>query len=177
MKLFSRIFGDPIVRQHGRQLYEYALTGSRLPSFYKKGGVPDSVDGRFDLLIVHVWLIIRQLNRQNAQDLGQEVFDFMFADMDNSLRELGISDTKIGKNIKGMAKIFYARAEVYNTELDAKDAKALGISIGQHFFPESEAPTAFCRKFADYILQADQVLAEQNTQSLLEKGPCYPPFA
>jgi len=177
MMLFSRLFGKKSARAKGQWLYEQALSASRNPDLYVKGAVPDTVDGRFDLLVIHVWMLIRRLNALEAQTIGQDVFDAMFADMDNALRELGISDTSVGKRIKDMAKVFYGRAEVYNTALDENDIKALSTALARNLFENIDDTTAHSAALAAYMQGIEQSLAAQELENLLKNGPCYPPFA
>jgi cytochrome b pre-mRNA-processing protein 3 len=177
MMLFSRLFRKKSARAKGRWLYEQALSASRSKDFYVKGAVPDTVDGRFDLLVIHVWLLIRRLNTLEVQPLGQDVFDAMFVDMDNALRELGISDTALGKRIKDMAKVFYGRAEAYNKALDEEDGKALGTALERNLFAKVEASASHGVDLAGHMQRIEHALAEQNLESLLKNGPCYPPFA
>ena len=84
-------------------LYLIAVAQARQPLFYAEHGVPDSVDGRFDLIVMHVFLLLRPLSKLAEQDgdvelqaragnISQALFDTMFGDMDRSLREMGVSD-------------------------------------------------------------------------------------
>ncbi len=177
MNLFSHFFGDRKSRALARRLYDHALTASRQVVLYANNGVPDTVDGRFDLLVIHVWLLIRRLNKENAQALGQGVFDAMFSEMDNSLRELGTSDTSVGKRIKDMAKVFYGRTEVYNAALDTADIQALKIALEHNLFAEAPLPKKFCTRLAQHMQGTDQSLAKQDFADIIKFGPCYPPFA
>ncbi len=176
MALFSRFFGARRSAGPGLTLYRQALAASRRPAFYR-AGVPDTVDGRFDLLVIHVWLLIRALNNAGAQSLGQQVFDAMFADMDDSLRELGTSDTAVGKRIKDMAQVFYGRAQAYNQALDAADQVALEKAIERNILGQ-KAENPGCRQaMCAYMLAADKALAAQDLAQMVKSGPCYPPFA
>jgi cytochrome b pre-mRNA-processing protein 3 len=177
MKLFSKIFGNRSTPSVGQQLYESALAASRRVTFYQNNGAPDTVDGRFDLLVIHVWLLLRRLNQLEAQALGQEIFDAMFADMDNALREMGISDTVIGKRIKDMAKVFYGRAEAYNEALDAEDTNALSKILNRNLYSDAAPISAFCHTMASYMRACEIALSGQDIENIIESSPCYPPFA
>ncbi len=176
MTLFSRFFGVRQKADPGLALYRQALAAARRPGFYH-AGVPDTVDGRFDLLVIHVWLLVRALNRANAQDLGQQVFDAMFADMDDSLRELGVSDTAVGKRIKEMAQVFYGCAQVYGAALDAADQEALEQAVQRNVLAEGGLEPQCCRAVAAYMAKADKALAAQDVAHMVRSGPCYPSFA
>src|SRR5690242_9073061 len=90
-----------------RALYGAIVAQARAPAFYMNYGVPDTLDGRFELLVLHAFLYFRRLKREpaaEAGEAGQAVFDLMFLDMDRSLRELGVGDLSVPKKIKRMAQ-------------------------------------------------------------------------
>lgn len=112
--------------QTAHDLYVAVINQARRPVFYLEYGVPDSLDGRFDLIILHAFLIMRRLRaagegatEAEARELAQVLFDLMFADMDQNLRELGVSDTSVGKRVKQMARAFYGRVAAYEEALAA----------------------------------------------------------
>src|ERR1700761_176269 len=96
-------------------LYAKAVAQARQPVFYAEREVPDTVDGRFDLLVLHVFLLLHRLGAEGkaTKSLNQGLFDLMFADMDRSLREMGVSDMSVGKRVKDMARAFYGRVDAY----------------------------------------------------------------
>lgn len=111
---------DPVVQA----LYGQLVAQSRCPAFYRDLGVPDTLDGRFDLLSLHAALLINRLAADRAPQshaLAQALFDLMFTDMDRSLRETGVGDMMIGKHVKRMADAFHGRARTYDEAL-AQDA-------------------------------------------------------
>ena len=84
---------------------------ARTPRLYGELGVPDTPEGRFEMVALHAALLIRRLRAEAAAGhaLGQALFDLMFADMDASMRELGVGDLGVGKQVKRLAGQFYAR--------------------------------------------------------------------
>ena len=125
-------------------LYITAVAQARSPVFYRDHGVPDSVDGRFDLIVMHVYLVLGVFNRLALQDDGgkaaaraaeiaQSLFDTMFGDMDRSLREMGVSDIAVGKRVKHMAKSFYGRVAAYDAGL-AGDNDVLCDALERNLF-------------------------------------------
>ncbi len=107
-----------------RALYDHAVEQARQSEFYASRGVPETIEGRFDLLSLHVALLCRRLARTGrpGQDLAQALFDTMFSDMEDNLREIGVSETSLGRSVKTMAKGFLGRAEAYGRALDGEDA-------------------------------------------------------
>src|SRR5579872_3819805 len=84
-------------REAAGSLYLSAVEKARDPAFYVRLGVPDTVDGRFDLIVVHVMLVVRGLRAEAAHGRGvsQELFGAMFRDMDRGLREMGVGDMSV----------------------------------------------------------------------------------
>jgi cytochrome b pre-mRNA-processing protein 3 len=116
--------------QAGYELYGDAVAAARDPHLYAALGVPDTLDGRFDLVGLHVFLVIRRVQRlDGGRDLAQAVFDAMFHDMDVNLREMGVGDLSVGKKVKVMWEAFNGRAIAYGAALDAGDQAALAAAL------------------------------------------------
>lgn len=86
---------------------------ARQPVFFAKLGVPDTIDGRFDLVVLHAWLVLERLREQGMKDVSQGLIDMLFASFDESLRDLGVGDIGIGHRVKKMADAFYGRLSAY----------------------------------------------------------------
>ncbi len=152
-----------------RRLYAAAAARARAPGFYR-AGVPDSFDGRFDLLMLHVFLIVRRLRRDGAEGaaLAQAVFDAAFDDMDRTLREMGVGDLGVPRRIKAMGRAFYGRAAAYDAALDSPDDAALRAALGRNLAGGGDAP----RALADYVRAAEARLAGA---ALMEGAVEFPP--
>ena len=89
-------------------VYRKIVERARDPQFYKELGVPDTVDGRFEMVALHTFLVLRRLKPEagGESDISQALFDVMFEDMDSSLREMGAGDMGIGKRVKAMVQAF-----------------------------------------------------------------------
>ena len=115
-----KLFGKAAVADPARDLYDEIVRQSRQPGFYQVGGVPDTVDGRFELIALHVFLVLHRLKNEgsgDAGDLGQAVFDIFVQDMDASLREMGAGDLGVGKRVKAMIRGLYGRINAYEAAL------------------------------------------------------------
>jgi cytochrome b pre-mRNA-processing protein 3 len=128
-RLFGFFGGADRLDGPARGLYGSLVKQARQPGFYLHCGVPDTVDGRFDMILLHAFLVLRRLkrDRRHTAELGQALFDLMFADMDRNLREMGVGDLAVGRRIKAMAEAFYGRIAAYEAGLadDAMLADAL----------------------------------------------------
>ncbi|WP_218119119.1 ubiquinol-cytochrome C chaperone family protein [Limimonas halophila] len=105
-----------------RALYDRVVEQARAPVFYRDLGVPDTLDGRFDAIVLHATLVIRRLQRaaNPLAERGQALFDTLVDDMDRSLREMGAGDLGVAPRVKRMAQGFYGRFDAYGRALDGE---------------------------------------------------------
>lgn len=122
-------------------LYAAIMAAARRPVLYARLGVPDTVEGRYDMVMLHTYLAIDRLRGAggDAQALAQDLFDHMFRDMDQALREMGVGDMGIGKRIQKMASQFYGRAEAYDAGFAGGDA-ALEDALARNAYAGVEPP-------------------------------------
>lgn len=122
------------------RLYRSIIEQARLPIFYSGYGVPDTVDGRFDMIVLHAHILFDRLKDGDAADeeLSQAVFDLMFADMDQNLREMGVGDIGVAKRIKAMAEAFYGRATAYAVALKKEGDTDLTAALKRNVYRKSE---------------------------------------
>ena len=114
--------------QSADKLYAAILTHVRNPVFYEKYGVPDSFDGRFDLLLVHVFIALHVvMGHEDYEEISQSLFDTVFQDMDQTLREMGIGDMGVPKHMKRMMKAFNGRMHVYQMAINPDSLKGAEI--------------------------------------------------
>jgi len=165
--------GGPFAARHRNRpvldaLYGAIMTAARAPALYARIGVPDTVDGRYDMVMLHAYLVIDRLRRGDAagQALAQDLFDHMFRDMDAALREMGVGDMGIGKRIKKMAAKFYGRAEAYDAGL-AGSGPELEDALARNAFPGVEPPPAGVAALAAYMRTARDRLAATPLEAVL----------
>src|SRR3984893_2602092 len=96
-------------------IYGMIVTQAREPSFYRDLGVPDTVNGRFDLLVLHLWMVLRRF--KSDANLSQALFDHFCDDMDANLREMGVGDLTVPKRMQAFGEAFYGRAAAYDLAL------------------------------------------------------------
>jgi cytochrome b pre-mRNA-processing protein 3 len=146
----------------GYALYCAAVAAARAPALYAAVGVPDTVDGRFDLIGLHAFLLIRRLTGlpEPGRALAQAVFDAMFSDMDVNLRESGVGDLSVGRKVRTMWEAFHGRCAAYQAALDAGDAEALTAALVRNVWRGSAAPGA--GRLARIVAAQDAHLAKQG---------------
>lgn len=138
-------------------LYGSLVEKARDPAFYAALGVPDTVNGRFDMLIIHAMLVLRRLRGggELADLTGKSMLELLFRDMDQSLREMGVGDMGVGKHIKKMAKAMYGRAEAYEVGLDSGDPAATAQALKENIYRQGAPADAVVAQMADYLRRAD----------------------
>ena len=104
-------------------LYGAIVAQARLPAFYVEFGVPDTIEGRFDLLVLHLVLVLRRLSRagDRGRAVGQQLFDAFCRDLDGNLREMGVGDLTVPKRMRRFGEAFYGRQAAYLAALDAEN--------------------------------------------------------
>lgn len=151
-----------------RSVYAKIVEQARSPEFYRDFGVPDTVDGRFEMVALHVHLVLRRLKGEGgrAPDFAQALFDAMFDDMDVALREMGAGDMGVGKRIKTMVQAFYGRIASYDKAL-ADGGGALTDALARNAFgttvPERDCAEALAR----YVRNQDAYLSSLRADDVL----------
>jgi cytochrome b pre-mRNA-processing protein 3 len=99
-------------------IYGMIVTQAREPLFYRDLGVPDTVNGRFDMLVLHLWMVLRRLKAtEGGAGLCQALFDRFCEDMDANLREMGVGDLTVPKRMQAFGEAFYGRSAAYDLAL------------------------------------------------------------
>lgn len=148
-------------------LYGMIVAQARAVGFYRDYGVPDTVDGRFELILLHLFLVLRRFDgEQTGRETGQKVFDLFCRDMDQNLREMGIGDLKVPKEMRRMGEAFYGRARAYEAALASDDSGALRIAIARNVLGIDNADDDGAVRLAAYIRDAAARLAAQDIAAL-----------
>ena len=165
------LFGLLPSRRHERAgfaLYTASVAAARDPVWFEDLGVPDTLDGRFDLVGLFAALTIRRLRQlpKPGPALAQAVFDAMFADMDFNLREIGVGEMSVGRKIRVMWEAFHGRAQAYEAPLDSGDRAALAAALGRNVWRGAGTPEQAVA-LAGAALAQDRALAGQGLAALL----------
>lgn len=156
--------------QAAEQAYARMLQTVRAPEFYKNYGVPDTFDGRFDLLMIHIFITVNRLiaEGQAGLDFNQALFDMTFADMDQTLREAGIGDMGVPKHQRRMMKAFNGRMHAYDEALKAGDG-AMVIALRRNLYGTLEDESVpDTQKILRYIKDSMAVMAALPANDILK---------
>ncbi len=137
----------------GFLMYGAIVAQSRQPAFFADLEVEDSFEGRYEMLVLHVFIVLMRLRKESegGDEIGQAVFDTMFADLDISLREMGVGDLSIAKRIKKLASAFYGHVGVYDEAVRAEDDAALELSLERNVFAGREGCRPAANRLARYV--------------------------
>lgn len=160
--------------------YAALLAQSRAAAFYGPGRAPDTVEGRLEVLMAHLALVLRRLRAPQGEraDFAQALLDAFFRDVDSALREIGVGDLTVAKKMKKIAEGFYGRAKAYDEGLEAAASAAaepLEDAVRRNLCAHAAPDDAFVAAAADYLRASEAALSAQSDQALLAGAP--PAFA
>jgi cytochrome b pre-mRNA-processing protein 3 len=159
-------------------LYGAIVAQARSVSFYADYGVPDTVEGRFDLLVLHLVLLLHRLDRQPTaarglgQQLGQELFDAFCRDLDANLREMGTGDLAVPKKMQAFAEAFYGRQAAYLAALSDADPEVFEKALQRNIF--AAGGDAGAAQLAAYARAALSRLDAQDDGALMRGDVVFP---
>lgn len=180
--IFQHLFANFTKKRDRRtpaeRLYAETVRQARAPAFFGAGRISDTVEGRFEALALHGFLVLHRLKQEgeDSRPLAQQFFDVMFADLDRNLREIGIGDLAVGKRIKLLAENFYGRIKSYEDGL-AATAGALEWALARNLLMETAAAKSgpvggplppFAGTMAAYLREEAKVLEKLPYRQLAE---------
>jgi cytochrome b pre-mRNA-processing protein 3 len=142
------------------QLRGEIVAAARRPALYERLGAPDRLDGRFELVTLHVGLVLRRLIDTGGlgHDIAQDLVNSVFLHFDDTLREMGLSDVSVSKRLKTFKAAFYGRNAAYAAALDLGSRADLEAALARNVFGvPGGAPGA--RALANYVVSVDEALA------------------
>ena len=160
--ILSKLFKkkpDPALR-----LYAAIVESARQEKFYADMDVPDTLDGRFDMIVLHLFVVLQQL-RGTSESLRQRVTDLFFKDLDRTLREMGVGDLSVAKKIRPMAEAFAGRLGAYHMAQEQGDL-ATQDALQRNVYAGKATPKA--KALGDWLKQAQSTLATSAPQTLLD---------
>jgi cytochrome b pre-mRNA-processing protein 3 len=156
-------------RDTALRLYGSIVAQARRPVFFTDFGVPDTFDGRFELVALHGFLVLNRLKAAGAEAaaLAQDLFDVMFLDFDRSLREMGVGDLGVGRHIKTMAQGFYGRIGAYEAGLQTEDAEPLAEALRRNLYGTVSPVESDVEGMAAYLRRCAAIVAAQPAAGLV----------
>ena len=150
-------------------LYGTIVAQARLPCFYREYRVPDTINGRLDLLVLHLALVLDRLaDESQLRELGQALFDHFCTDMDRNLREIGIGDLSVPKHMQRVGEAFYGRARAYRAGLARDGQQALVEALERNIYgQEGAANRAAAARLAVYMRRTVGELRVQPSSEVL----------
>lgn len=147
-------------------LYGTIVAQARAPAFYQVYGVPDTVHGRLEMILLHLILLLQRLDAEPApvRTLGQGIFDLFCQDMDANLRQMGVGDLTVPRTMRQIGEAFYGRQAAYAAALAADDRQALVESLTRNVFAGERGAGA--AKLANYVQETVRALAAQDAVAL-----------
>jgi cytochrome b pre-mRNA-processing protein 3 len=149
-------------------LYGAIVAQARLPMFYVEFGVPDTLEGRFDLIVLHLVLVLRRLGGagERGADFGQRLFDAFCRDLDGNLREMGVGDLAVPKRMRQFAEAFYGRQAAYIAALVADGPRDFEKALARNILQAEDIDHRAAR-LARYARAADRQLDALDDADLL----------
>jgi cytochrome b pre-mRNA-processing protein 3 len=153
-------------------IYGMIVTQAREPLFYRDLAVSDTVNGRFDLLILHLWMVLRRLRpMEGGVELTQALFDRFCEDMDANLREMGVGDLTVPKRMQAFGEAFYGRAAAYDLAI-GEGRERLSQALCKNVFNGAHAENA--RRLAAYVEAAVGDLSARDDAAVLAGAWTFP---
>lgn len=156
--VLESIFGRAPEAEAAAALYEAVIVQARQPDFYLHCGLPDSLDGRFEMITLHSFIVLRRLRAlgPEAEAVAQAFVDTLVLDMDRSLREMGVGDLGVGKRVKRMAAGFHGRVTAYDAGL-AAGRDQLEAAMRRNVFGTASPEPWQVSALAGYLLREIEV--------------------
>ena len=149
--VLKRFFAPDTQQENAHNAYLALVAQARRPEFFERWAVPDTLDGRFDVIVLHLFMLVHVLRANGspeALEFARLVSETFFSDMDRSLREMGSTDTGTGMRVKKMAQAFYGRVQAYSEGLAAGQ---LAPALQKNLYRGAEVDEATLKEVAGYV--------------------------
>lgn len=181
MEILKRMFrarGEGASEAAAWQCYRGLVARARTPDFYRACQVPDSVDGRFEMIVVHVFCILNRLKTEGegGRDFSKHLTTVMMTDMDRNLREMGVGDLSVGKKVKFMSKALNGRLAAYDAGLAGGRAHLIE-ALKRNVYGTVTVTDAPVGRLADDMIAVVRFLQAQALEPILSGRAAFPPVA
>jgi cytochrome b pre-mRNA-processing protein 3 len=176
--MFRWFAGRAARKEAAERIYDTIVAQSRNPAFYIRCGVPDTLSGRFDMLVIHMFVVLQilKLGGREGQLLAQEIVEAFIREMDTMVRDLGVPERNVPKEVRKIAQLFYGQLLAYSTALQRNDAKGLAGEVWKSFQATDsgrDAPVA-ADAVAVYMRQSIKSIQEMPLNMLLQGSIRFP---
>ncbi len=179
--MFRWFAGRAARKEAAEKIYDAIVAQSRNPAFYLRCGVPDTFSGRFDMLVIHMFVVLQilKLGGREGQLLAQEIVEAFIREMDTMVRDLGVSDRNVPKEVRKIAQLFYGQLLAYSTALQRNDTKGLAGEVWKSFQSGEGAASASIAadSISTYMRQAIKNIQEMPLNMLLQGNIRFPEIA
>jgi cytochrome b pre-mRNA-processing protein 3 len=169
-------FRQPARLDHtAAELYGAVVAQARNPAFYAEGGIPDTAEGRYELIVLNLFLVLERLKRtgQGAEDLSRSLLETFVTDMDDNLREMGVGDLSVAKKVKRAAGGVYQRGALYRRAL-TQGQGAAARAIAEEVAGAARLDLAAAGRLLGYARAADAHLARLSDEACLAGKISFP---
>lgn len=170
--MFEFLFNKKKLNNAAYNLFNIVIEQSRIIEFYEKYSVEDSLDGRFDLMSLHMAIVLEKLDRHKkikyVPEYKRILQEIMFDNLDLTLREIGVGDLGVGKKIKVMAEAFYGRMLAYQNLFLEKNEIEMSNTLKRNLYREKAINENVLKSMVSYIYQQYEFILEQNIEKILE---------
>lgn len=164
-------------REAAEKIYDAIVAQSRAPVFYVRCGVPDTLFGRFDMLVIHMFIVLQNLRKLGGKEgelLGRDVIEAFIREMDSMVRDLGVSDLQVPREVSKIANVFFAQLTVYIDAMEKRDTKSLAEAIRKSF--QSADPNVHIAdaEITNYVLESIKQIGVMPLNLLLQGNIQFP---
>lgn len=172
-----RWFAERSARKDAAErIYDSIVAQSRTPAFYLRAGVPDTLSGRFDMLVIHMFVVLHGLRKGGTEGelLGRELVEAFIKEMDSMVRDLGIGDAQVPREVRKIANLFYGQLIVYSDAVERRDRRALAEAVGRSFRSGDERARVSSTEIGDYMFDAIRSVGDMPLNLFLQGKVKFP---
>lgn len=169
-KFLGFYFGaERLEKQHSDILYNHIVASARNPMLYGDTAAPDTANGRFELIMLHIFLVFRRLQDpdQKIQSIKQKTFDRFLEDMDVNLREIGVGPDGVPKRIQKMLENFYGRAAAYQDAIESNDVAQITEVVARNFYSDQNQNDIGAKKISNYFQDAVAIMDDTPLSDII----------
>jgi cytochrome b pre-mRNA-processing protein 3 len=164
-------------REAAEKIYDAIVAQSRAPIFYMRGGVPDTLFGRFDMLVIHRFIVLQNLRKLGGREgelLGRDVIEAFIREMDSMVRDLGVGDLQVPKEVGRIANVFFAQLTVYIDATEKRDPRALADAVRKSFQAADAKVRVADVELTNYIIESIKQIGGMPLNLLLQGNIMFP---